>query len=345
METETSQTTLRQDLEAAMQTVADKEVPETKVEESVEKEIKEPVETAEQKSTRERDEAGRFKKAEEKNDAEVGEPETEQPVTGELKPPQSLKGEIKAKWQEVPDFLKQEFIRLETTQAKGMSKIAQTAKFGEEVMSEVQPYLAMIQSEGSSPRAAIRSLLNTAYMLRTAAPAQKKQLFHNLAQQYGVDLGQQTPVQVDPNLQYLLNRLNNLEQSQSGQLTAQTQAQEQEIQGEIQSFSSDPAHPYFEEVRADMAHLLMLPEGGPKDLKDAYDRACWANPQIRSLILSDQRKADEQKRKEELQKSIAGKKAAASSIKSDPTGATPVPDGGSLRETISSLYYGNSKRI
>lgn len=353
METENSQTSLRQDLEAAMETVAEREaeekvVPETPEASGVTDEIR--GETPEQKATRERDEAGRFKKSEKKDEKEGLEVEAEaQPLEAaptDLKPPQSLKGEIKAKWKDVPDFLKREFIRLEGTQAKGMAKIAQTAKFGEEVMAEVQPYMAMIQSEGSDARTAIRSLLNTAYLMRTAPPAQKQQLFFQLAQKYGVDLSNQPQQQrLDPNLQYVLGELQQLKQQQSGQLTAQTQAQEQEIMGEIQAFASDPAHPYFEEVKGDMAYLLQLPQGGPKNLDDAYERACWANPEIRKSILADQRKAEEAKRKEELQKSIAGKKVAASSLKSDPTGATPVPDGGDLRATISSLYYGDSKRI
>ena len=54
----------------------------------------------------------------------------------------------------------------------------------------------------------------------------------------------------------------------------------------IEQFKSDPAHTFFDNVRPQMAALLE--SGFAKDLKEAYDAACWANPEIRDLLIKQQ---------------------------------------------------------
>ena len=342
---ENTQTSLRDDINAAIEQIESKD-------KEIEVEVEAEPEAVADKPARERDETGKFKKksdkAEEPEKVEEkieAEPEQPVPIIAELKPPQSLKGELKAKWKELPIEVQNEFVRLESTQAKGMAKIAQTAKFGEEVMNEVQPYMAMIQAEGGTPQAAIKSLLNTAYLLRTAPPAHKQQLIYQLANQYGVDLSNPPEQkQVDPNIQHILNELNQIKQQQTGQVTANQQAADQALETEIQQFASDPKNIHFEELKGVMSGLLT--SGVASGLQDAYEQACWANPEIRNSILSEQKRQDEFKRKEEEKKLIARKKGAATTLKSDPSGTVDVPTGDeTLRQTLERQFYGNSQRI
>jgi hypothetical protein len=59
-----------------------------------------------------------------------------------------------------------------------------------------------------------------------------------------------------------------------------------ETQTQIAAFSADPANKFFENVKGDMAVLLQ--SGKAATLKDAYDQACWLNPETRAILLQEQ---------------------------------------------------------
>lgn len=102
--------------------------------------------------------------------------------------------------------------------------------------------------------------------------------------------------------------------------------QQRQIQSDIQSFQTamkpdgSVEHPYFNDVRAHMAALMQTP-GGPTSLKDAYDQACWANPNVRVAILKEQETAKEAERRQ----AIARAQGAAVSVSGAPgvNGAQP----------------------
>lgn len=58
------------------------------------------------------------------------------------------------------------------------------------------------------------------------------------------------------------------------------------VKSEIETFGSDPKHPYFENVRADMGRLIKA--GLADGLADAYEQACYRNPEIRDLLIKQQ---------------------------------------------------------
>lgn len=117
-----------------------------------------------------------------------------------------------------------------------------------------------------------------------------------------------------------------LQQLRQQPLIAQQQQQSHQINTDIQSFASavatdgNLAHPYFNDVREHMGALMQTSEftnlvqskGGPAALNEAYDRAVYANPQIRQNLLAqnEQRQAMERKRAAETARnasvSIAG---------------------------------------
>lgn len=134
---------------------------------------------------------------------------------------------------------------------------------------------------------------------------------------------QQAADPVAQELQWLKTELQQLRQQP---LIAQQQQQSHQINTDIQSFASavatdgNLAHPYFNDVREHMGALMQTSEftnlvqskGGPAALNEAYDRAVYANPQIRQNLLAqnEQRQAMERKRAAETAKnasvSIAG---------------------------------------
>ena len=193
----------------------------------------------------------------------------------------------------------------------------QAANYGRSIGEAIKPYEAMIRSENSDPIKTVQSLLNTAYRLRSGTPQQRGQLVMQIAQQYGADLSQypsanaeNTEKQEIPELQQYLNplqeKINNLEQVYASQQQVAQQQTQQEAVTSISGFQNETdekgniKNVYFDDVRNDMADQIESAErqGRQLSLDKAYETACWANPQIRSVKLTQANK----KRKEEAQK-------------------------------------------
>lgn len=347
-------TEIREALEAAMRGDVDEpeaETPEIAAVEEME-EISIPV--------RARDDKGRFAAA---DGAEPVAPETSVPNAAEtpevadpaaaetaLSPPNGWSAAAKGKWHELPPDIQAEVQRREADIHKQASKSDDERNFGRELSRVINPYLPQIQAEGGTPAGAVQSLLNTAYVLRTAPPEQKRQLLLGLAQQYGVDLGQPTrqQPQITPELQPLYQELQQLRGyiTQSQQQTLQQQQAEQnrlnsEVQSELQTFSADPKHAHFEAVKAHMAALLR--EGAAKDLQDAYEQATWANSDIRATLLATQRAEEEQKRRVEAKRKADEAKRKGTSITGGPgfsNGA--APESRSLRDDLEAQFAAQS---
>jgi hypothetical protein len=73
---------------------------------------------------------------------------------------------------------------------------------------------------------------------------------------------------------------------------------EREATSHVERFLSDPANVHAETVADHMAALIS--SGQAKDLQDAYDRACWSNPEIRATLVNQQRAPDQQTRNRQV---------------------------------------------
>ena len=180
-------------------------------------------ETQEAKAERERDEKGRFKAKETEETQETPEvpkeeqaaqpTEQEAPKTEEaeapteegtpletetpvMRPPSTWNAEGKAKFNELPDWAKQQIIKREDDIGKGIHQYREAAQEGARIKDIINPYMPMIQAEGGSVEGAIQSLFNTAYQLRTGTPQQKGALIKEMARIYGAEIpdGEQAPV-------------------------------------------------------------------------------------------------------------------------------------------------------
>lgn len=332
--------TLREQIEEAMNPPVEEAEPEVEAEPEDEENDPEAADAVEEEG-------------EQEEEAAEAAPEPDIPP-----PPTALKGDIKAKWQELPPEVRNEFVRLESTQAKGMQKIAEDANFGRSLKQVVQPYEAMLRAEGATAEKAVASLLNTAYQLRTAAPAQKQKLFSDLARQYGVDvkgLSSEEAKPIDPNVQYLQQEVNQLRQSQTQWQQAQQQAQESALMGGIEQFAADPQHEHFESVQDAVVRLIepfsageaITPEAVQQRLQKAYDQACWAIPEIRQQILTKQRAEEEAERQKREKARLEAKKNAGASVtgRTAKSSAGKLSDDMSLRDIIAAQVNGTAQRI
>lgn len=105
----------------------------------------------------------------------------------------------------------------------------------------------------------------------------------------------------------------------------QQQAEQGRMQGHtsaVEQFATDPANVYFHNVRGRMSQLIKA--GAAKDLPDAYQQACWADPEIRPLMLQAQASAAETQRQAAARAKVQQARNASGSITGSPApGAAP----------------------
>ena len=174
------------------------------------------------------------------------------------------------------------------------------------------PYL---QQNGATADMMFDSLMRVEYQLRTGTEAQRIQLLHGVAQQYGINLNPQQeaqaptaeedPLGIHKHLEKfqnpIMSRLEQLEgglSQLSGGLRTNVSAQQQQsvaaAQTQITKFRSEQgadgksAHPHFDEVEAEMASLAQIDQanGIQPNIPSLYERACWLNPAVRTEACS-----------------------------------------------------------
>jgi hypothetical protein len=249
-----------------------------------------------------RDEKGRFKAKEtSSNQDSAEEPELVAEASDvpdeEIKRPTTWKKEYVEVWnkmQEGKPLDKAEFAKFaeyanqrEAEYKKGVSAYKAEADNARELTEAIGPFIPELQKHGIHPAAWINNLGRAHYTLANGSYEQKVQMFHRLAQDYGVQLNQdalQMPEQayVDPYQQQLMQQLQATQQ-QVQQLSAiREQEENARLTQEINRVSSDRERfPHFEMVREDMAQLLE--RGLAPNLETAYAKAVRMNDEAYKL--------------------------------------------------------------
>lgn len=281
--------------------------------------------------------------APEEKPAEEAKEEADAPTVEEkpavTPPPLSWSSAVKEKWATLPPEVQAEISKREKEVERGFTKNDEERNLGKNMKEVITPYMPMIQAEGGTPVAAVRDLLNTAYVLRTGNPQQKAQLLHQVARQYGVDLGQVSPAQtnVDPQYAALQQQVQTLTMTVEQERALKQQQEQSSLTSQIEAFASDPSNAHFETVKAHMASLLQ--SGLAKDLKDAYDQAVYANPQTRSTLLEAQKAEYEAKRLAEQKAKADKARRASSSVKGGVGSSSPSAGKEmTLREEIAAQF-------
>jgi hypothetical protein len=296
--------------------------------------------------TRKRDESGKFAKNDNKPENNTETPETpETPPAPKVEIPQGVPPAIKAKWDTLDPEVRAALVKREEDVHKMFTRHDSELNLGRKMKDVIQPYMPIIHAEGGTPETAVQSLLNTAYVLRTAPAAQKTQLFAQMAQQYGVDLSQLGVQQSQPDngayqFQQQLAQLQEQLNPDAIMSRLRDQMEADKINEEVRAFAANPANVHFDTVRAEMAALMQ--SGRAKNLQEAYDYACWANPETRSTLLAKQEAEKEAKRKAEIE---AKKRAAMSVTGSSGKASSTVADKPKtleeeLREQMNALEAG-----
>lgn len=268
----------------------------------------------------------------------------EQPAT-EPKPhdaaPNTWKKELATEFGKLPENVREEIHRREADFHRGIGQYKQAAGFGTEMAQELLPYQATMQQHGKHPREVIKEATAVWNTLVTGTPQEKANLWLQVAKDYGINLSPQdsnapqrenSPVQEDPRLATALQRLEKLEGTLTSQERQRAEAEYSQNVDQVQKFGADPKHKHFAAVREHMAALIE--SGQATDLKDAYDKAIWINPDVRKLLLAEQEKERADKAAADA---AAARKAAGANVTR--RGTPPVPQKtGRIEDTITSRY-------
>lgn len=249
--------------------------------------------------------------AEQISDADPAQGNIQQPSQA-MEVPTSWSADAKAKWATLDPSIQAEIVRRERNMSDGGQKWSEEKRGYEEILSPVR---AVAQKYGVNEREGLHRLLAANEFLERDPPA----AIAWLAQSYGLDLSnlqqtlQERP-QVDPAVLHLSQELNSLKASLQ-------ERESQEVNSELSRFASAQGHEHFEEVRVLMGHLMQT--GQADGLQDAYDKAVWATPTIRSNLLASQstNQQAQQKAREQVERA---KRGALSVVGSPSSGIIPV---------------------
>jgi hypothetical protein len=231
------------------------------------------------KSERPRDESGKFAKTSQRGEESVTEASDdnyEQKV--ETKPrPSSWKKDYEEHWGKLDPTLQDYIQQREADYAKGVSTYKNQWDMAAPIVEAIRPFEQVLQQNNIAPAQWISQLGNAHAKLVYGSPEQKLQMFAQLANDYGVNLGQLTgQTGYDPQFSQLAQELNQIKNQWTSFQSQQEMAEQAQLQNEIASFKDDK--PYFEEVRETMAGLLQ--SGMANDLQSAYDKAIRLNDDV-----------------------------------------------------------------
>lgn len=230
----------------------------------------------------------------------------------------------------------QEYIELREKQMlEGLEQYKGDSGFGKQMREVTEPYKAFITSQGVDAPKAVQFLLNAHYRLSTAQPADRQQYFAHLAQSYGIDLAAMQPAepapQIDPAVKALQDEVGQLRQNVTAREQAAINEGKAKITAEVEAFSKDPKHQYFDECSEDIVALIKAGH----TLEQAYEKAVYANPVTRAKELS-RLQADNEKTLREKSKTEAdaARKASATNVRSRDIRKAPTEPRGTMEDTM-----------
>lgn len=258
-------------------------------------------------------------------------PESPEPVVRAA--PKSWPKEMHEHWAKTDPKVQEYWETREKQMLDGLEGYKADAGFGKQLRDVIAPYTAMIQSQGIDAPKAVQYLLNAHYKLTNAQPSEKQAYFATLAKSYGIDLAAIKPddTPVDPKVKALEERVNQLHTSLTARERAALTEAQSRIAKDVEAFASDPAHPYFEEVAEDIVAMIQAGH----ELKDAYEKAIWANPVTRQKEIARLNTENETKLREKAKaEAEKAKKASGSNVRSRDTRKAPTEPKGSMEDTL-----------
>lgn len=254
--------------------------------------------------------------------------------------PKTWSKEAIQEWATIPARAQQEILKREEDALRGITQYKAGAEQFQRYDAVIEPYRQILISENIDPVQLFQSFAGNHYLLSRGTEEQKLQLTANLIEGYGIDFGKLVDYfgnrelgAPDPRIRALEAKIAQLEGTQNARVTSEQQALRSQVDNEVSTFASDPAHPFFDELSEDIAKLLTA--GLATDLKDAYEKAVYANPVTRQKEL-DRLTAEARASGQSLEKTRIDKiaRSTAADVKAIPTQRNGTVPLGSMDDTL-----------
>ena len=243
------------------------------------------------------------------------EPPAEPPVWE--RPPASWKKDYHEAWTTADPKLKEYAWKREEEMRAGVQPLLTKAQYADQMQQAIEPYMNNIRGLGIEAPQAVKALMEADNVLRHGSPQQKQAYFAQLAQQYGINMGDVQIQPTDPNFYAIQNELAQVRGEVLNWKQQQENAQNEALLSEINQFQSKAE--YFEEARPTMIQLLN--SGVAKDLDDAYQKAIRLDNDLFTKHQQASQGAADAAKREASNRAAKAARAAAVSVKSSTPGA------------------------
>lgn len=286
------------------------------------------------------------------NAAAAAEKPIDQPSDTALEPakplaieaPNSWSAEMKAKFGSLPPEAQQYIAEREREAHTAITQKGEQIKAFEPIRQTLDQHREVFVKNGVSEAEGVQRLFQADRFLQEK-PTEAIQW---LANHYGVDLRQfstgnpqQDQSQPNGEVFQLRREIAELRNSLTARERSEQQAQTATVAQTIDKFASE--NPYFGDVEDELMGLIPVIKAkepglnANEVLKKAYDRAVYANPDVRQRLQADQQKTAEDKRKAEEAEAVRKAKQTGSINQKSVQGTTPTK-GASMEDTMSQVY-------
>ena len=257
------------------------------------------------------------------------------------RPPASWKKDYHEAWTTADPKLKEYAWKREEEMKAGVQPLLSKAQFADQMQQAIEPYMQNIRGLGIEAPQAVKALMEADNVLRHGSPQQKQAYFAQLAQQYGINMGDVQIQPTDPNFYAIQNELAQVRGEVLNWKQAQETAQNQALLQEINQFQTKAE--YFEEARPTMIQLLN--SGVAKDLDDAYQKAIRLDNDLFTKHQQASQGAADAAKREASNRAAKAAKAAAVSVKSSTPGAATSTKAQDRRSLLAEQFDNLNERF
>jgi hypothetical protein len=266
-----------------------------------------------------------------------------EPAKPAIEAPNSWSAEMKAKFPNLSPDVQEYVAQREREAHQAITQKGEQVKAFEPIRQTLDQHREVFVKNGVTEAEGVQRLFAADRFLQEK-PGEAIQW---LANHYGVDLRQfatGNPQQdQSPNGEVLQLRreLAEIKNSLTARERSEQQAQTATVAQTIDKFASE--NPYFNDVEDEL--MGMIPVIKSKEpglnygevLKKAYDRAVYANPDVRQRLQADQQKAAEDKRKVDEAEAVRKAKQAGGINQKSVQGTSPTK-GATMEDTMSAVF-------
>jgi hypothetical protein len=267
--------------------------------------------------------------------------------------PMSWPPEIKAKWETLPPDVQSVVDKREREAHTKITTLGNQVAAWRPVSETVERFRGDFERAGMDVPGGIEALLNANRMLNENPAA----AIHKLAQTYGVDLTSLVTGQPrDAQTAALMAELRDLraQVAETSSRVGQRERQEadhrmNDLIGRIDKFAEGKSD--WDALHDDViTNIQIIKRNNPalsadEVLQQAYDRAGWANPDVRARRLeAEQKAAAEKQQKEAIERAQKARNASAVNVRGDLVSGSNPKDWDSELSDIAAKHYGSSRR-